>query len=207
MMAMVDENPLYSRIDGFNYITCLFCDGPLRTLLKVNHDSVKIFGNVVGAASAPIHQPTFNNNQARNFGTNIAQQQPTQPTTSQNRRNWFNNDDNQTPPPPPPRWGNQSTSSNNRNNQNQRPSISNVRCNCNEPTQRLICKKDGPNQNRSFLKCAKGTCKFFQWDDQPGSNSFSGNNNNNNSSNARAPRRCGHCRKVGHSRNNCPNNT
>lgn len=214
MLAMVDENPAYSRIDGYNYITCLVCDSQLRNALKIPHDSIKILGNIVGASSRPIHQANLNGtNQTRNFGTNQPQNPPpTNNSTSQNRRNWFsdNNDVNNQPPAAPPRWGNQSTSSGNQNRNNnnwnnnqakQRPTTSSVKCECHEPAMRLVCKKDGPNQNRPFLKCAKGTCKFFQWDDQAG-----GNARNNDSGGARAPRKCGICRLTGHTRSNCPNN-
>lgn len=230
---MMRENPAYSRMDGYNYITCFVCDSELRNELRISHASIIPLGSVVGAASRPVHQANIGgNNQARGFGTNVAQPLP----QAQNRQNWFNNannnnsndDDNQQPPPgpAPARWGNQNTNATNQNksgwnnnNQNQRPSnSSSIRCNCNEPTLRLVCKKEGPNQNRSFLKCAKSTCRFFQWDDQPANqprnNSSFGNNSRGGGGagrgggggGSRAPRKCGICRGTGHTRITCPNN-
>eukprot|EP00438_Fugacium_kawagutii_P013048 Skav235115 [mRNA] locus=scaffold3581:46390:51715:- [translate_table: standard] len=39
-------------------------------------------------------------------------------------------------------------------------------CRCGQATLILTVKKDGPNQGRTFYKCAQGQCGFFQWADQ-----------------------------------------
>lgn len=209
MLARIDERPEYSRIEDAFYITCLVCDSSLRNLLNISHDAVKPLGNVIGAASNPIHQPFGNNQQPRNFGTNAPQ-----PPPSQNRRpNWFDNDNNNNDDHND-RGGGAIAINKNQNNA-QRPTTSKTdRCNCGHFAARFICKKDGPNQNRPFLKCSKNVCKYFQWDDVPHANNTNNFNRNQpsgsglNQTNNRptSSRKCGICKLSGHNRKNCPNN-
>lgn len=218
MLGMVDEKPEFSRIDHYYYITCLLCDSKLRTLLRIPHDAVKNVGNMIGAASNAVHHAP-RNNQARNFGTNAAPPPARPPppppgNNTQNRRsNWFDSDDNNDDNRPGgsgavalPRWGNQNNP--NTNNQNQKPTTSKtVKCNCGQFATRLVCKKEGANLNRAFLKCPKNSCKFFQWEDtmsnnnQQGTSGYAGGGNNQ----VRTARKCGICKLTGHNRTNCPN--
>jgi len=39
-----------------------------------------------------------------------------------------------------------------------------VVCKCGEPAMKLLVKKVGPTQGRSFWKCTRQICNFFQWD-------------------------------------------
>lgn len=53
----------------------------------------------------------------------------------------------------------------------------NVMCGCGEPSKLLTVSKEGPNKGRKFHSCSKprdSGCGFFQWADQPGSGSSSG---------------------------------
>jgi len=38
-----------------------------------------------------------------------------------------------------------------------------VCCDCGEPAQSNVVRKEGPNKGRRFMGCASRTCKFFQW--------------------------------------------
>lgn len=225
MLGMVDENPEFSRIEQYYYITCLFCDSKLRSLLKIPHDSVKNVGNIVGAASNAVHHAPRNNNQARSFGTNAAPQArpPSPGNNTQNRRNWFDHDINNDDHRPSgggadalPRWGNQNNTSSNKQNKVQKPTTSKtVKCNCGQLATRFVCKKEGVNLNRPFNKCAKNICKFFQWDDTATSSNNNNNDNNNqpgtSGSSGRSNnqtgivRRCTLCKMPGHNRTRCPN--
>lgn len=220
MLGMVDEKPEFSRIEQYYYITCLLCDSKLRTLLRIPHDAVKVVGNLVGAASNAVHHAPRNNNQARNYGTNAAQPPPPPPRNdTQNRPNWFDDDNNNNGDDhrpnggsgaialPRSNWGNQNTSSsiNQNQNQNQKPTTSKtVKCNCGILTMRFVCKKEGANLNRAFLKCSKNSCRYFQWEDSISNNNQPGTSGTIVAA-GRAVRHCGICKLPGHNRTKCPN--
>jgi DNA topoisomerase-3 len=79
VLSQVDEVPAYSRIEAGLYITCLYCDKKAREALKIKAEDVKDVGNIVGAASNPVHNSMFNGNNNRN--SNAHPQQP-RPSTS-----------------------------------------------------------------------------------------------------------------------------
>ena len=102
-LAMVDENPAFSRIEGTHYITCLICDDALRRLLDIPIETVKYLGAIVGGGTRPVHQNQINNQRpnprdppARGFGTNAAPPARgfgTNAGPPPNQRGWGNNDD------------------------------------------------------------------------------------------------------------------
>ncbi|KAJ3773023.1 DNA topoisomerase [Lentinula raphanica] len=71
-------------------------------------------------------------------------------------------------------------------------------CQCNERAIKLMCHKQNENNGREFWRCAKdeGRCKFFEWDDDPGSSRASG---------AQTSTECFKCQQPGHWASNCPN--
>jgi DNA topoisomerase III len=225
MLGLVNENPAFSYIEEYYYVTCLVCDSKLRELLNISHDLVKPMGNIVGAASNATHSSSWTGGsyQNRNFGTNPApNQRPNQPPPQNRRPNWF--DDKNDDPRPGGGGGAVQTGTSNSNQNNNWSSGQlpvTIKCQCNKLGIRLICRKDGPNQNRAFIKCAKSSCNFFQWEDANvnngnnnnnygnnfgnNSNNFRNNNNNNNNSTG-AQRRCSVCRQTGHNKKSCPSN-
>jgi hypothetical protein len=88
MLAQVDEVPAYSRIDAGLYITCLYCDRKVREVLRIKPDDVKVVGNIVGAASNPVHHSIFYANNNRN---NNAGQQPRPSATTSSASSGNNN--------------------------------------------------------------------------------------------------------------------
>ncbi|XP_017015813.2 DNA topoisomerase 3-alpha [Drosophila takahashii] len=97
-----------------------------------------------------------------------------------------------------------------------------VMCNCGQVASSLTVRKDGPNQGRPFFSCPtrEKSCGFFKWGDDEqnqgasSSSSFAWGSGNRNppsrsqptasTSDAPKSRRCGLCRKEGHTRNKCP---
>ncbi|XP_055920463.1 DNA topoisomerase 3-alpha isoform X2 [Eupeodes corollae] len=105
-------------------------------------------------------------------------------------------------------------------------------CNCKKPANKLIVRKEGPNNGRWFYGCAdrSKSCGFFKWcenDDSDteqqyqsswGSNpstsaaftktkrpgASTNNRNDSSSSNDVKKRKCGLCRQEGHTRSKCP---
>ncbi|EDX05523.1 GD24215 [Drosophila simulans] len=94
-----------------------------------------------------------------------------------------------------------------------------VMCNCGQVASQLTVRKDGPNQGRPFYACPtrEKSCGFFKWGDEDqnqGASSTSWGSANRNppgrsqpaasTSDGSKTRRCGLCRKEGHTRNKCP---
>ncbi|XP_017050516.1 DNA topoisomerase 3-alpha [Drosophila ficusphila] len=97
-----------------------------------------------------------------------------------------------------------------------------VKCNCGQVASNLTVRRDGPNQGRPFFACPtrEKSCGFFKWGDEdqnqgPSSSSSSswGSGNRNppgrgqssaSTSDGPKTRKCGLCRKEGHTRNKCP---
>ncbi|KAJ3761972.1 DNA topoisomerase [Lentinula raphanica] len=74
------------------------------------------------------------------------------------------------------------------------------RCECNKPAVTRTVVQDTPNHGRPFWTCEErsyeGRCKFFEWDDDPGSSRASG---------AQTSTECFKCQQPGHWASNCPN--
>ncbi|XP_050346470.1 DNA topoisomerase 3-alpha [Nymphalis io] len=104
-----------------------------------------------------------------------------------------------------------------------------VMCNCNMPCKRITVQKEGPNKGRPFYGCPKdfnSRCTFFQWADNETNTEWRGATRGAARGAARggargaarggargahgaargegAARRCGLCRREGHTRNRCP---
>nr|XP_017108876.2 DNA topoisomerase 3-alpha [Drosophila bipectinata] len=95
-----------------------------------------------------------------------------------------------------------------------------IKCNCGKLASSLTVRRDGPNQGRPFFACPtrESSCGFFKWGDEDQSQGGSsggyswgsGTGNRNapskaaNKSEGSKSRKCGLCRKEGHTRNKCP---
>lgn len=225
MLGLINETPAFSRIEDTHYITCLICDQTLRDLLTIRADTVKVLGNIVGAATRPIHQ----NNQQPNGRYPPARGFGTQANTDNNhaqRRGWGNDDDDDDNNRRPGGGGAIAVGNQNRgwnasnsgapaavrnplpvNSRNPLPPSS-VLCHCKKPTKYLTVGKDGPNKGRPFHNCNARQCNFFQWGDVPPP---ADNQNNQPITSSGATgrsvtrRKCSACRTEGHTKRNCPN--
>ncbi|KAF5357377.1 hypothetical protein D9758_005864 [Tetrapyrgos nigripes] len=73
-------------------------------------------------------------------------------------------------------------------------------CTCNKPATRLTVHKEGANKGRQFWRCASDSCKFFEWDDEPGG----GGNSRSGGSSGSGEQSCFNCGQSGHWASACP---